>query len=68
MHYISAKYTELKVTEMLPTLPPFLVFFAMSHSSLHNNKHFVYADYCVIKKDILLAVASGWKLQGRTTD
>lgn len=55
MHYISAKYTELKVTEMLPTLPPFLVFFAMSHSSLHNNKHFVYADYCVIKKDMAVS-------------
>lgn len=47
----------------------FSVFFpTMRHSSLHNYKHFVYADYCVIKKDILLAVASQRKLQGRTAD
>lgn len=23
-----------------------------------HNKHFVYVDYCIIKKDLLLAVAS----------
>ncbi len=68
MYSIAADITELKVTEILSTLPLLLVYFVMSHSSLHNNKHFVYADYSVIKKDILWAVAGGWKLQGRTTD
>lgn len=69
MHYISANIPELKVTDILPTLPPSLVFSPL-WSTVHYtpNKHFVYADYCVIKKDILLGEASGWKLQGRTTD
>lgn len=31
----------------------------MSYSSLHKNKHSVYTDYGVIKKDILLAVENG---------
>lgn len=44
---------ELKVTVMQ------LPFFLMSYSSLHKNKHSVYTDYCVIKKDILLAVENG---------
>lgn len=73
MHHVPAYTAELKVTAILSPLCLPSLFFrfffpTMRHSSLHNYKHFVYADYCVIKKDILLAVASQRKLQGRTAD
>jgi len=66
--YLTKPNHDLKVTTIPLILPYDLVFFSRSHSSLHKNKHFVYADCCVIKKDILLAVVSGYKLQGSTAD